>query len=150
VPKVLAVAIVERNRAAFGFDEASDRPAEWDLVEARAATSFESLATRAGISADELAQWNPIYVRRRTPPDRPSVRLRVPAGRGERLGRAFAAVRPADLVPEVIGAGQTLARVAKARRVSATRLRRLNAITDDDEVTPGTTLLVPRAGAKGQ
>jgi hypothetical protein len=78
------------------------------------------------------------------------VRLRVPAGRGASLGRAFASVRPADLVPAVIGAGQTVARVAKARRVSASRLRRLNAITDDDDVIPGTTLLVPRSGAKGQ
>jgi membrane-bound lytic murein transglycosylase D len=150
VPKVMAVAIVERNRAAFGFDEASEASANWDVVEARAGLSFDSLATRAGITADELAQWNPIYVRRRTPPDRPRVRLRVPAGQGERLARAFSGVKPADLVPAVIGAGQTVARVAKARRVSITRLRRLNAITDDADVTPGTTLLVPRAGAKGQ
>jgi peptidoglycan lytic transglycosylase D len=150
VPKVLAVAIVERNRAAFGFEEASDKPPEWDLVEARAGTSFEALATRAGLTSDELAQWNPTYVRRRTPPDRPAVRLRVPAGQGERLGRVFAGVRPTDVVPAVIGAGQTVARVAKARRVSATRLRRLNAITDDADVTPGTTLLVPRPGAKGK
>ena len=150
VPKVLAVAIVERNRAAFGFDDASERPAEWELVEARAGASFEALATRAGLTADELAQWNPIYVRRRTPPDRPGVQLRVLAGSGDRLGRLFAGVRAADLVPAVVRSGETVARVARARRVSVVRLRRLNAIADDTEVTPGTTLLVPRAGAKGK
>jgi membrane-bound lytic murein transglycosylase D len=150
VPKVLAVAIVDRNRAAFGFEEAADPPPEWDLVDARAGTSFESLATRAGVSPDDLAQWNPVYVRKRTPPDRPAVRLRVPTGRGEKIGRAFAGVRAADLVPQVVVAGQTVARMARARRVSLARLRRLNAITDDADVTPGTTLLVPRAGAKGQ
>ena len=84
-PKVLAVGIVDQNRQAFGFDDVvSDRPAEWELVAAPASTSFESLAARADLTEDELAQWNPIYVRRRTPPDRPSVRLRVPAGRGEK------------------------------------------------------------------
>jgi membrane-bound lytic murein transglycosylase D len=149
VPKVLAVAIVDRNRAAFGFDvEVSERPPEWDLVDARAGASFESLAARAGISADDLAQWNPIYLRRRTPPDRQGVRLRVPVGRGERLGPLIAGVRAAELVPAVIRAGETVARVARARRIPVARLRRLNAIADDAEVTPGTTLLVPRPGAK--
>jgi membrane-bound lytic murein transglycosylase D len=151
VPKILAVAIVDKNRGAFGYDDVgADRAAEWDLVGAPAATSFESLAKRAGLTSDELAQWNPIYVRRRTPPDRAAVRLRVPAGRGEKLGRLFAGVRPADLVPAVINAGETVARVAKARRVSVARLRRLNAIVDDAEVTPGTILLVPRTGPKSQ
>jgi membrane-bound lytic murein transglycosylase D len=149
VPKIFAVGIVDQNRRVFGFDDvAADRASAWDLVEAPAATSFESLATRAGLTSDELAQWNPIYVRRRTPPDRAAVRLRVPAGRGEKLGRLFASVRPADLVPAVIGTGETLARVARSRHVSVVRLRRLNAIADDEEVTPGTMLLVPRSAAK--
>jgi membrane-bound lytic murein transglycosylase D len=151
VPKVLAVAIVDQNRQAFGFDDVvSDRPADWDLVPAPAATSFESLATKAGLTSDELAQWNPVYVRRRTPPDRPAVSLRVPAGRGEKLARVFAKVRPADLVPAVIRPGDTVARLARTRRVPVGRLRGLNAISDDGEVTPGTTLLLPRSGAKGQ
>jgi membrane-bound lytic murein transglycosylase D len=151
VPKVLAVGIVDQNRQAFGFDDVvSDRPAEWELVNAPAATSFESLATRADLTEDELAQWNPIYVRRRTPPDRPAVRLRVPAGRGEKLARVFAKVRPVDLVPAVIRPGESVARVARSRKVSVVRLRRLNAIADDEEVTPGTTLLFPRSGAKAQ
>ena len=151
VPKVLAVGIVDQNRQVFGFDDVvSDPPPAWDLIEAPAATSFESLATRADLTEDELAQWNPIYLRRRTPPDRPAVRLRVPAGRGERLGRVFAKVRPADLVPAVVRPGDTVARVARARRVPVARLRRLNAIADDGEVTPGTTLLFPRAGSKAK
>jgi membrane-bound lytic murein transglycosylase D len=151
VPKVLAVGIVDQNRQAFGFEDVvSDRPSEWDLVPAPAATSFESLATKAGLTSDELAQWNPIYVRRRTPPDRPATNLRVPAGRGEKLARVFAKVRPADLVPAVIRPGDTVARLARTRRVSVARLRGLNAIIDDGEVTPGTTLLFPRSGAKAQ
>lgn len=147
VPKVLAVALVASNRKAFGFDDGGDAAPEWDLVDAPAATSFDSLARRAGVTEDELAQWNPIYVRRRTPPDRAGVRLRVPRGRGERLGRAFAAVKPADLVPTVVKPGETLARLAKAQRVSLARLRRLNAVLDDEEIAPGTTLLFPRAAA---
>jgi membrane-bound lytic murein transglycosylase D len=149
VPKVYAVALADSNRKALGFDEGGDRPVEWDLVEAPAGTSFDSLARKAGVTEDELAQWNPIYVRRRTPPDRPAVRLRVPRGRGESLGRAFASVKPADLVPVVVGKDETPARLARARKVSLARLRRLNAIMDDGEVGPGTTLLVPRA-AKSQ
>jgi membrane-bound lytic murein transglycosylase D len=145
VPKIFAVGIVDQNRRAFGFDDVvSDRAPEWDLVPAPGAISFDSLARRAGLTEADLAGWNPIYVRRRTPPDRASVRLRVPAGRGEKLGRLFAGVRAADLVPLPIAPGETLARAARARHVSVVRLRRLNAIIDDAEVTPGTLLLFPR------
>jgi hypothetical protein len=35
-------------------------------------------------------------------------------------------------------------RIAKARKISAARLRSLNAVGDDSEVTPGTTILIPR------
>jgi membrane-bound lytic murein transglycosylase D len=149
VPKIFAVAIVDQNRHAFGFDDVgADRPPEWDTVAAPGAASFESLATRAGLTSDELAGWNPIFVRRRTPPDRSTAHLRVPAGRGEKIGRAFAKVRPADLVPTVINPGETLARAARAHHVSVVRLRRLNAILDDTEVVPGTLLLFPRTAKK--
>jgi LysM domain len=41
--------------------------------------------------------------------------------------------------------GETLARLAKANKVPRERLRRINAVTDESEAVPGTTLLIPRA-----
>jgi membrane-bound lytic murein transglycosylase D len=146
VAKVLAVGIVERNRAVFGFDAGpGERPPAWETVTAPAATSFDSLARRAGLREDDLAAWNPTLVRRRTPPDRGAARLRVPAGRAATLGPLFASVKPAELTATVLGPGQTLKMLARARHLPLARLRHLNAIGDGEDVAPGTTLLVPRS-----
>ena len=71
----------------------------------------------------------------------------MPRGRGEKLGRAFAAVKPADLVPKAVN-GDPLARVARTQKVSLVRLRKLNAILPEEEVPAGTVLLFPRSAAK--
>jgi membrane-bound lytic murein transglycosylase D len=146
VPKVLAVAIVERNRRAFGVEE--DRPLTLPATETIVvppAVSFDALARVLHIDADLLVTLNPIYQRRRTPADRGPVQLRVPAGRGAILtARALRDLRSDNLIPTVMQPNETLVRLAKARKVSAARLRLVNAITDDADVVPGTTLLVPR------
>jgi membrane-bound lytic murein transglycosylase D len=153
VPKVYAAAIVERNRAAFGFEAVSgERASEVDLVTAPPGVSFEALAQRLSIRSDDLAQLNPVYLRRRTPPDRGPVPLRVPHGAG---GPAMQWPRTmgSDLVATTVRQGETLTRIARARRLPADRVRRLNGVGDDAEVTPGTTLLLPappRPQARGR
>jgi membrane-bound lytic murein transglycosylase D len=150
VPKVFAAAIVEKNRAAFGFDPSSGGPAPGsDLVTAPPGASFEALAERLAIRSEELVVLNPVYLRKRTPPDRGPVTLRVPQGKGvlaERWGRPGAA----DLVATTVRPGETLARIARARRMPADRIRRLNGVADDAEVTPGTTLMLPRPAARAR
>ncbi|HVR61432.1 MAG TPA: transglycosylase SLT domain-containing protein [Polyangia bacterium] len=147
VPKVLAVAIVERNHDAFGIDEPpADAPRPFDVVSVPPAVSFDRLAARLGVGSDELAALNPIYPRRRTPPERGPTPLRVPAGAAARAGgRALADLRPDNLEPVVVRPGETLLRLARARKLSLARLRLINTVADDGEVTPGTTILVPRA-----
>ena len=149
VPKVLAVAIVEKNRRAFGLDEAApaaggDGPAPFEAASVPPATSFEALAARTGVKAEDLAQLNPAFVRGRTPPDRDPVVLRFPPGKTPRLTTAALTAQNADVVATVVRPGETLVRLAKARKISAERLRRLNAVLDDTDVTPGTMILVPR------
>jgi LysM repeat protein len=73
----------------------------------------------------------------------------VPQGKGalaERWGRPDAA----DLVATTVRPGETLARIARARRMPADRIRRLNGVADDAEVTPGTTLMLPRPAARAR
>ncbi|HEY2900798.1 MAG TPA: transglycosylase SLT domain-containing protein [Polyangia bacterium] len=149
VPKVLAVAIVEKNRAVFGLDEPRpESPRPFDVVMVPPTVTFDRLAPRLHVSADELAALNPIFARRRTPADRGPIAVRVPVGAAAAsAGKTFVDLRPDNLQPIVVNPGETLVRVAKARKVSAARLRLINAVGDDAEVTPGTTLLVPRPPA---
>jgi membrane-bound lytic murein transglycosylase D len=146
VPKVLAVAIVERNRRAFGIEEDHPlTPPATETVVVPPSVSFDTLARVLHIDAGQLATLNPIYQRRRTPADRGPVQLRVPAGKGAILtAKALRELRPDNLIPTVVPPNETLARFAKARKVSAARLRLVNAISDDADVMPGATILVPR------
>jgi membrane-bound lytic murein transglycosylase D len=152
VPKVFATAIVERNRAVFGFDpNDGEGPRDADVAVAPPAASFDLLAQRLGIRPEELAQLNPIYLRKRTPPDRGPVQLRIPLGKRAVAAATWPRVGVMDLVPTKVRDGETLARLARARRVPVDRLRRLNGVADDSEVTPGITLLLPRpAGARAR
>lgn len=148
VPKVLAVAIVERNRQAFGF---GDIPTQATVPALELATippgvTFGAIATRLGISDDEVALMNPAYLRRRTPPDRGPVSLRVPRGSAGRL----AGLRGTDTVNYRVKPGETVARIAKRERIARDRLRRLNGLDDDDEVVPGAVILLPRPAAKSK
>jgi membrane-bound lytic murein transglycosylase D len=150
VPKVFAAAIVESNRAALGFAAPGADPApERDLVAAPPGVSFEALAERLAIRPEELAQLNPVYLRRRTPPDRGPVTLRVPKGKGV-LAERWTHSGAADLVATTVRAGETVARIARARRMPADRIRRLNRVADDAEVTPGTTLMLPRPAVRAR
>lgn len=149
VPKVLAVGIVERNRRAFGFDEATGdspvNPPPFETAVVPPATSFETLSVRVGVTTEELAALNPSYLRGRTPPDREGVVLRFPSGKAQRVASAGLGSQTGELVATRVRPGETLVRLAKSRKIPVDRLRRLNAVFDDADVTPGTLLLVPRA-----
>jgi membrane-bound lytic murein transglycosylase D len=143
VPKVMAAAIVERNREAFGFEPvgAGQQPVTFEVATVPPGLSFESMALRLGTTSDALAALNPSYQRRRTPPDRGEVPLRVPMGTAVLAGRLG---RSGELAPMVVRSGETLGRIARARRLPVDRVRRLNGVVVDAEVTPGTTILLPR------
>jgi membrane-bound lytic murein transglycosylase D len=142
VPKVLAVAIVERNQAAFGFTNLpTEVPRRSEQISVSGGISFEAIGNRLGVTADELAQLNPAYARRRTPPDRGTVALRVPEGKGRALGDLGAG---GDYVLVRVRPGETLARIARANRVPRDRLKQINGVTDETDVTPGTAIFVPR------
>jgi membrane-bound lytic murein transglycosylase D len=146
VPKVLAVAIVERNPAAFGLgDVVADQPRRADVVQVGPGVGFDTIASRLGVSVDDLAQLNPAFARKRTPPDRGPVMLRIPEGRGKPLGD----LGRGDLVTVRVRPGENLARLARAYRLPRDRVRQINGISDESDVTPGTTLLLPRAAKRG-
>jgi membrane-bound lytic murein transglycosylase D len=146
VPKVLAVAIVERNQALFGInDVAPDQPRRFDVVQVPGGVGFDAIAARLGVPTDEITQLNPAYSRRRTPPDRGPIALRVPEGHTRTLGD----LGHGDLVMVRVRPGETLARLAKAYRLPRDRLRQINGVSDESDVTAGTVLFVPRSAKRG-
>jgi membrane-bound lytic murein transglycosylase D len=146
VPKAIAAAIVGHNRALFGYGDLKEStPEAWDDVEVPVSLTLAVVAKAAGCSVDDVRRLNPQLRRNRTPVGRSFV-LRVPAGDG----RTFAA-RLGELRGEwdqydtyVVAHGERFEDVATQFGLSRSRLRELNDISDDTEITGGTMLVVPR------
>ncbi|MBZ0231414.1 MAG: LysM peptidoglycan-binding domain-containing protein [Deltaproteobacteria bacterium] len=146
VPKALAAAIVGRNRAVFGFDDIKDAPAEaWDDVTVPKSITLATIATAAGTSLDEIKRLNPHLRRGRTPPGRSFV-VRVPRGGGERFAARLGELRGdwEKFDTYVVGYGERFEDVATQFGISRSKLKELNEVEHESEVTGGTILVVPR------
>lgn len=152
VPKILAAALVARNRDVFDV-AASDvqalPPVDWTEIEVPRSVRLTSLARELDVDADLLAELNAHLVRGRTPPNKKgATRVRVPKAA---KGRARAAV--AALTREwegestyTVREGDRLAAIASAHGIAEKQLRRDNGILDAAEVRRGVVLVVPSGG----
>ena len=146
-PKVLAAAIVGRNRARYGFDKLKALPAEtWEEVALPTSASLAAIARIAGASEADLKRLNPQLRHGRTPPGEAGYVVRVPAG-----ARAEAQRRLVELESDwksydayVIAHGERFEDVATTFGISVEQLRKLNDVTRDAEIEGGTVLVVPR------
>ncbi|MCG8554849.1 MAG: transglycosylase SLT domain-containing protein [Proteobacteria bacterium] len=146
VAKVVACAIVGRNRKAFGVDAV--RPASIPrlaIVEVPGGRSLAPLARAAGMDLTALLRLNRELVRGRIPPEARTYALRIPADRVARFRKARARRGPhtASHATHVMRFGESLADVAYRYRTSQGALRKLNGLEEVDRIGPGFTLLVP-------
>ncbi len=148
VPKALAAAIVGHNRTVFGFDDIKDVPAEtWDDVSVPSSLTLGTIASAAGATVDEIKRLNPHLRRGRTPPGRTFV-VRVPRGGGEQFAARLGSTRGDwdKFDTYVVGYGERFEDVATQFGLSKGKLKTLNEIEHEAEVTGGTILVVPRLG----
>ncbi|MEP6654637.1 MAG: transglycosylase SLT domain-containing protein [Myxococcales bacterium] len=152
VPKILAAAIVGHNLQAFGFgDIVADPPFAYDRVQVPPGTGLVTVARATSTRQEVIAALNPQMIRERTPPDRGKYEVRVPAGSAPLFAESFDRVRAASDRFETVTLrfGETLDDVARARRITARELRRLNGVKDTTELRAGITILVPPKSTKG-
>ncbi len=154
VPKVLAIAIVMKNRGAFGLGHVEPDPAvSFETVLVPAGVSFANIATRAGVAKEEISSLNPHYLASRTPPATPEEPARrwavhVPRGRGGAVARWLA--DPAQTPRHAtyrLRVGDTVASAATRLSVSEGELRTLNALSQNENSRPGTWLILPPGAA---
>lgn len=151
VPKLVAAAIVARNRAAFGLDDVSPlAPARLVEVKVPASTRLDDLAKQ--IDADEalLEEFNTHLLRGRTPPKGGPFTVRIPKDKlraFEQLGDKLRAPDQ-DFRTHPMRLGEDLDMIAREHGITVKHLRKLNAVDDSAEVRDGTVLVVPRVGTE--
>jgi len=150
-PKVLATAIVGKNRAAFRFDTVkAAAPEVWDDVAVPTSIPIAVIARAAGVDDATIKRLNPHLRQGRTPPGETGYVVRVPAGT-----KAVAQRRLAELQSDwdgydayVVAHGERFEDVAMTFGTSIYALRKLNNVTSDSEVQGGMVLVVPRIAAE--
>lgn len=152
-PKIVAAAIVGRNRAAFGCDAKSLEILDAvDYVEVRVprSTPLALLAEVSGTDEDLLEELNASLRRKRTPPRPDGYSIRIPRTRVDafKAGRDQLAAHWAKESTVRVREGESLARIAKRHGIREKALRKLNGIEDSAEVVGGTTLVVPKQKPK--
>jgi len=146
-PKVLATAIVGRNRAAFGLDKLAPAPAEaWEGVAVPASISLGVIARAAGATEAEIQRLNPHLRHGRTPPGEPGYVVRVPAGKQAETQRRIAELQSDwdGYDAYVVAHGERFEDVATTFGLSTYALKRLNDVASEAEIGGGTVLVVPR------
>ncbi|HEY5923029.1 MAG TPA: LysM peptidoglycan-binding domain-containing protein [Kofleriaceae bacterium] len=149
-PKVLATAIVGKNRAVFGFDKIKELPAEaWDEVALPTSVSVSVIARASGGSETEIKRLNPHLRKERTPPGETNYVVRVPRGAKAEFGRRLAELATDwdGMDAYVVAHGERLEDVAMTFGISLSQLRKLNSISRESEIEGGTVLVVPRISA---
>jgi membrane-bound lytic murein transglycosylase D len=149
-PKVLATAIVGKNRALFGFDHIKELPAEaWDEVPVPASLPLSIIARASGSTDADIKRLNPQLRRDRTPPGDDGYVVRVPRGARAAFGK-----RLAELASDwdgydayVVAHGERLEDIATTYGLSLAQLKKLNQIARESEISGGTVLVVPRISA---
>lgn len=149
VPKILAVAIVNKNLAAFGYQDVAIEPAlEGEEVLVAPGTALAAVAQACGTTAKEVEQLNPELRASRTPPGTEDWKVLVPAGKAQGCSQNLAKIRQTQPALEryVVKFGESIEQIASARRVPVAKVVELNAIAPGEVVRGGTVILLPKAG----
>ncbi len=147
VPKILAVAIVNRNLAAFGYQDVTVEPAlEGEEVLVAPGTTLATVAQACGTTTKDVEMLNPELRASRTPPGQDDWKVLVPAGKAQGCTQNLSKTRRVEPATEryVVKFGESLEQIAQTRHVPVAKLVELNAIAPGEVVRGGTVLLVPK------
>jgi membrane-bound lytic murein transglycosylase D len=163
VPKIVAMAIVARNKEVFGLANVELDPAvSFDKVSVGSGIALKTVAAAAGAGVDELRALNPQLLAGRTPPGSPELKarpsgaeakwvLRVPAGSAAAAAKSIPKLLEGEIRLEryLVRWGESLDAIATLRGTTRGTLQGLNDLRPGEVIRPGTVIFVPAAAGIG-
>jgi membrane-bound lytic murein transglycosylase D len=148
VPGFIAATMISMNPEEFGFQRNYDQPVySYDVVDVDGLMPLEDLASAAGLTIQELKDYNPELLRWATPPG-DSYPLKIPSGIEQEFIAAYQEIpkdnRAQEIAMHTVRSGETLGYIA---RRYGTSVRSLFDSNDglSSTIYPGQTIVVPVA-----
>lgn len=149
VPIYIAATMVALNPEDYGFK----RPPvieefQFDVVEVPGGADLNALARIAGMTGQQLREYNPELLRSSTPPGPRPYPLKVPDGRGEMLKgmlREAPIATSRDATIHTVKAGESLGIIANRHGLTVADLYESNP-TLKSTIHPGQTIAIPVPG----
>jgi membrane-bound lytic murein transglycosylase D len=151
VPKLIAAALIAKEPERYGFPSFVDsihvEPLTWDSLLVPDATGLDVVARLADTTVAFIRELNPMYLRLATPPGSRSI-VRIPAGSGDKVRVAYAALPPGKRVSfreHFVTRGETLGHIAQLYHMSVSDLREANPRVST-KLRIGQRLIIPTSG----
>jgi membrane-bound lytic murein transglycosylase D len=145
VPKLIAAAVVAKQPDRFGINLPEAAPFAFDSVMVSGVTGLDVIARLADVSAAEIRELNPQYLRFATPPHTRSL-VRVPVGTGEKVAAAYAELpvrKRVQFLTHVVRRGERLSTIARRYHLPIPEIRSANPRARTARLKAGTRLVIP-------
>jgi len=148
VPGYIAATMIAMNPEEFGFETDFDvTPYSFDVVEVDGLMPLEELAKAAGITLQEIRDYNPELLRWATPPGG-KYPLKIPTGIKEQFLAAYQEIpqdtRASEVAMHTVSSGETLGYIARRYGTSVRALYETNEGLSST-IHPGQRIVVPVA-----
>ncbi len=146
VPKIIAAAIVAKNKEHFGFARYDAlRPLVYEEIEVTEALDLKLVAKELEVEPESLRELNPMLIYDITPPGKPYA-LRLPVGTGQRVKTWMASLPPSQRLTYVthrVAKGDTLSSIAKIFNTTSQMVQDFNHIKSAKSLRVGQELIIP-------
>ncbi|HEU0005041.1 MAG TPA: LysM peptidoglycan-binding domain-containing protein, partial [Terriglobia bacterium] len=152
VPIVLAMTIISKDPARYGFEVTPDPPANIEKVPLTSALDLRLVAESLDLTLAEVRELNPHVKRLTTPNNDPDFNLYVPQGMADKLVQEIAAI-PEDMRvnwrKHRVEEGETLSQIAQRYRTTTSAIAQVNSLSEDARLQFGDKLIIPVTPGQG-
>ena len=149
VPTILAMTLIGRDPARYGFDVQPAAPLEVERIPVAQATDLRIIADGLELPLETIEELNPHVLRWATPPDDDEFELVLPAGYGDLFAEKIASLGERDRLRfqyHVVSNGETLSHLSERYGVAISAISETNRLNSQHMIRVGQSLIIPLSG----
>lgn len=142
VPLIHAAIMIAKSPESYGIDVSPEEPGAVETVRVAGSYPITTVARCANAQPGDIRELNPELRRGMTPSS--DFDLKVPQGSAGQVTACLASEKAMDYARHVVRKRDTFSLIAKMFGVSGSEIARVNGLTLQSRLRPGTELAIPR------